>query len=105
MISVAKAISTVEMNDREWAEYQSWVRSFEVGHFDDEPDADEFPDWAPEPEDREWWIAEIAHLERQRPNVGPLSMAEHEARLADARRRLGLISAELAEHVAYGRNW
>jgi hypothetical protein len=105
-IADARTVSTPDMTEIERLEYESWVRSYETGAFDDEaPGEHEMPDWEPEPEDAAWWAAEVAHLESQRPNcLGmPLTLAELDDRLQSARRRLGVISAELAEHVAYGR--
>lgn len=115
MSSIVNHFSVDDLSPEERADYEAFARDYEAriweawtlahdaGHYEDEAPVDDFPDWAPEPEDAAWWRAECEWLESQRRHIGPRSMAEHEARLADARRRLGMISQELAEHIAYGR--
>jgi len=50
----------------------------------------ELPDFEPTEEDARWWAEQVGHLAAQRANVGALSLPEHDAALADARRKTTL---------------
>jgi hypothetical protein len=111
MSSVSHSVS--EPNDATPAdliEFRNWLHGVEADCYADEvPVMDDCDFDGPTEDDRVWWAAEVRHLEIQRENLLlcepplPQTLAGHDDRLASARRRLGMISMQVAEQIAYGR--